>query len=149
MRVMAPRLEGVFEEAALGLLESMTPAMPEAVHVSTGEWQVRLNDHDGETGNDVLLLAWLDEVLFRAQHEHKWLIDVSLGLHSDEHSRSVRAAVRYVNGRSIQRSVEIKAVTSHSMMLQFVKPGERLLGIEGTVPELIGPAWCADVLLDV
>jgi hypothetical protein len=35
------------------------------------------------------------------------------------------------------------------MKLNFVEPGEHMPGIEGAVPELIGPAWCADVLLDV
>jgi len=146
---MAPSIEGVFEEAALGLLEAMTPSMPEDVVVGTGEWRVHLHERDGDTSNDVLLLAWLDEVLFRAQHDHRWLIEVSLSLHTDEHGRSVRAAVSYVDGRTIRRSVEIKAVTSHSMMLNFVEPGEHMPGIEGAVPELIGPAWCADVLLDV
>lgn len=149
MRVMASSIESVFEEAALGMLEAMTPSMPEAVHVSTGEWWVHLHEQDGDTGNDVLLLAWLDEVLFRAQHEHAWLIDVSVSLHTDEHGRYVRAAVSHVNGRTIQRSVEIKAVTSHSMMLHFVERGAHLPGIEGAVPDLIGPAWYADVLLDV
>ncbi len=149
LRVMAPNLEVLFQEAALGILEAMSPTVPEAFRITTGEWHASLLDREGATDDDVLLLSWLDEVLFQAQHEHRWLVDVSVVLQQDSLGRHVRAIVSHTDGRVIERSVEVKAISSHGLLVREVQEHRTIVGINGVVPDLQGPAWYADILLDV
>lgn len=149
IRAMSSTLEGLFVESALGVLEAMQPDLPESLHVKSGEWEISLHRVDGDVSNAVLLLAWLDEILFRAQHAGEWLLDAAVQIADDVDKRRVRASVHWTDGASIDRGVEVKAISSHGLCVEFVQPDAVLPGILDHVPELVGPAWYADTILDV
>ena len=57
--------------------------------------------------------------------------------------------VTYVAADELERGVEVKAVSSHGLTLSSLEVGEVLPGRGEGMPALQGPAWYADVLLDV
>ena len=146
---MAPTVERVFAEAGLGVLAAMDVQGASTSRLQHGEWTVALNADDGRTDLDVLLLAWLDEVLYQAQTKNRWMLSSDVHLTHDEQGTSLRAMVTYVSANELTRAVEVKAISSHELTLSQVPAGETLPGKDERMPSLVGPAWYADVLLDV
>ena len=146
---MAPTVERVFAEAALGVLAAMDPQETNPSRVQHGEWAAMLNANEGRTDLDLLLLAWLDEVLYQAQTKSRWMLSADVHITQDEQGARLRAMVAYVSANDMVRGVEVKAVSSHELTLQAVQAGETLPGRNEDMPSLVGPAWYADVLLDV
>lgn len=146
---MAPTVERVFSEAALGVLAAMDVQGSSTSRVQHGEWTAMLNAGDGGTDLDLLLLAWLDEVLYQAQTKSRWMLSADVHITQDEQGASLRAMVAYVMANELERGVEVKAISSHELTLRHVSAGETLPGKDERMPSLVGPAWYADVLLDV
>jgi SHS2 domain-containing protein len=49
----------------------------------------------------------------------------------------------------IEREIEIKAVTTHGLVVSEVKDGETVVSSWEDVPEFTGPGWYADVVFDI
>ena len=77
LRSFAASKARLFEETTAGmqdyLLASEIPS--EAIH-HTSVWTVRIPTHDDVNG--LLLVKWLEEVLFMDEVEQKWLVDCSI-----------------------------------------------------------------------
>ena len=146
---MASTKERVFAEAGLGLLAAMDVAGGPSSRVVHGEWTVALDENGGHVDDDVLLLAWLDEVLYQAQTKGRWMLSADVKFTRQDGHSGVHAMVAYVDAKDLNRGVEVKAVSSHGLVLSSLEPGECLPGRGEDMPMLEGPAWYADVLLDV
>ncbi len=149
LRAMAPTKERVFAEAGLGLLGAMDVTGAPTSRLMHGEWNAVLEAAGGRVDDDVLLLAWLDEVLYQAQTQGRWMLSAEIQLTRDTDHAGVHAMVTYVAADELKRGVEVKAVSSHGLMLSSLAEGEVLPGRGEGMPALQGPAWYADVLLDV
>ncbi|DAC08506.1 MAG TPA: hypothetical protein D7I09_07700 [Candidatus Poseidoniales archaeon] len=149
LRAMAPNVERLFADAGLGLLAAMDVQGTTSSKVQHGQWNVNLDAVAGRVDLDVLLLAWLDEVLYQAQAKSRWMLSAEVKITQQDDHSSVSAMVSYVDGGGMNRGVEVKAVSSHGLVLKHLDAGESLPGRGDAMPTLVGPAWYADVLLDV
>ena len=151
MRVFAKDFPSLFAEAALGVqayLVSEASAKLINTHVRhTGEWRVR-SEHNP---NDVhfLYLAWLDEVLYRAEVHGQWYLDAMVKVNHDEDGWMVVAQVSWVDAELVEREIEIKAVTTHNLVVAEVNEGELVASQWEDVPEFQGPGWYADIVFDI
>lgn len=100
-----------------------------------------MTDNDLERG----LVKFLDEVLYRGAVEDQWLVDLVVRIDSD----SISAQVSWVNSESVEREIEIKAVTLHELVLREIKSKETVSGVEPDIPSFEGPGWMAQVVLDI
>ena len=55
--------------------------------------------------------------------------------------------VSWIDSDSVNRNLEIKAVTSHELMIIELSDGESYRSDDDSIPELIGPAWVAMLFL--
>ena len=77
------------------------------------------------------------------------MLSAEIRLTRDTEHAGVHAMVTYVAADELERGLEVKAVSSHGLTLSSLGAGEVLPGRGDGMPELQGPAWYADVLLDV
>ena len=49
----------------------------------------------------------------------------------------------------MKRHLEIKAVTSHDLLVRNLISGEVFNSIDVTIPEMYGPAWVGNVIFDI
>lgn len=151
MRVFAKDFPSLLTEAAHGVqmyLMSEESARNINSHVRrTGEWRVR-SDHDP---NDELFLylAWLDEILYRAEVKNQWYVEAMVRIESDKEGMVAVAHVTWVEAEDIEREIEIKAVTTHQLVVSEVAPGENVPSKWEDVPTFEGPGWYADVVFDI
>ena len=113
---------------------------------TTAEWSVQIDNCDQI---ELLLLKWLDEVLFMSEVEGKFLIDLQPMVKSENSYLLFRAQVSYVESDLIEREIEIKAVTSHGLEFKEVQTGELITSDDIDIPTFEGPGWHADVLFDI
>ena len=148
LRSFAASRARLFEETAAGmqdyLLASTIPS--EAIH-HTSVWTVRIPTHDDADG--LLLVKWLEEVLFMNEVEEKWLVDCSIKIEEMEEFLSLEAHVRWIDSNIVEKEVEIKAVTRQDLKVAQVSSGQTLESPWFEVPAFQGPGWYSDVVFDI
>ena len=151
MRVFAKDFPTLLAEAGLGMqayLMSEESSQHLNAHVRhSGEWRIRSqhNPHDVH----FLYLAWLDELLYRSEVHGQWYIDALVKVEQDDDGWIAVAQVSWVNAELIEREIEIKAVTTHNLIVEEVSVGENIVSQWDDVPDFEGPGWYADVVFDI
>ena len=148
LRSFAATKARLFEETALGmqayLLESDISA--EAIH-HTAVWNVHVPIHDDANG--LLLVKWLEEILYMDEVEDKWLVESAIKIEEFDDSINLEAHVRWVHSDAIEKEVEIKAVTRQDLIVAEVAEGQTLESPWAEVPTFEGPGWYSDVVFDI
>ena len=57
--------------------------------------------------------------------------------------------VSYIDANLIERNLEIKAVTSHELVIKQLLEDEVYRSRDNTIPDLVGPAWVGNVIFDI
>ena len=107
---------------------------------NVARWEV---SHDGD--QDILIVKWLDEVLYRAEVLGEFLLECQPMLRAG----MIEAQVSYVSKDDVQFEVEIKAVTTHEFAFREVQSGEVISSHWPEVPSFEGPGWYGDVVFDI
>ncbi len=148
LRSFAASKARLFEETTAGMQDYLLASeiSSEAIH-HTSVWTVRIPRHDDANG--LLLVKWLEEVLFMDEVEQKWLVDCSIKIEELDGEQSLQAHVRWVNSDEIEKEVEIKAVTRQDLMVAEVGANQTLESPWLEVPTFEGPGWYSDVVFDI
>ena len=148
LRSFASSLTRLFEETALGmqsyLLAKNIPS--DSIHHSA-VWNVWVPHHDDKLG--LLLVKWLEEILYMDEVQDKWLVDSSVKIEQTEGMLSLEAHVRWVSSDDVEKEVEIKAVTRQDLLVTEVGPGEIIKSPWIEVPTFEGPGWYSDIVFDI
>lgn len=151
MRVFGHGLAHLFEDAAYGMMSYLMSEQgllsAQSVIRTSGEWNVR-PQHGGK-GIEALYLAWLDEILYRAEVRQEWLVECQVRVTDGAEGWEVNAQVSWVDAQKIEREVEIKAVTTHRLVVRQVEAGQTVQSEWNEVPVFEGPGWYADVVFDI
>ena len=151
MRVFANNFSSLLGEVAQGVqayLMSEQSARHINKHVrNTGEWRVRSEHNSME--RSFLFLAWIEEILYRAEVHGQWYVDGSVMVDEDEDGWFAVAQVSWVDDADVEREIEIKAVTTHELVVKEVPAGEFVASKWPDVPDFEGPGWYADVVFDI
>ena len=100
----------------------------------TGQWNVEINS--STTDHESLLLVWLEEVLYRLEVKGKFLVDAQILIQPKAESLTCQSQVSYVEGDLVKRHLEIKAVTSHDLLVKNLISGEVFSPVDVTIPEM-------------
>ena len=106
----------------------------------TATWRV---SHDGDP--HILIIKWLDEVLYRNEVNNEFLIDC-LPIIRDG---TIESHVSYVDKNQLNIELEIKAVTTHDFDFKKVSTGEIINSDYVDIPSFEGPGWFGDVVFDI
>ncbi len=107
---------------------------------NVARWEV---SHDGDP--EILIVKWLDEVLFKAEVNDEFLLECQPMIRDG----IIEAQVSYVNKNEVDLEVEIKAVTTHEFAFKEVGIEEIVPSDWPEVPSFEGPGWYGDVVFDI
>ncbi|MEC7687473.1 MAG: archease [Candidatus Thermoplasmatota archaeon] len=93
---------------------------------------------------DRLMVRILEEVLYLSEVQNKWIVKSQTMMKDN----IVHILFTYVDSNNIDRDVEVKAVTRHSLEFKQINENESIASIDG-LPEMLGPGWFASVILDL
>ena len=151
MRVFGKNYASLLAEAANGmqmyLLSDASARRLNGCVRKTGEWRVR-SEHRPED-EEFLFLAWLDELLYRAEVLGQWYVDGQVHVVRQPDGLTAVAQVSFIDAGEVEREIEIKAVTTHQLVVTEVEAGEVVHSQWDDVPSFEGPGWYADVVFDI
>ena len=144
-------LPNLFREISLGMMNLLIPDI-EARNLNqkirkTAQWNVELQNISDDY--ESLILLWLEEILYKLEIENKFLVDMQCKLLPRDNNLACESQVSYVDADEVNRHLEIKAVTSHELLLKLLAENESYLSGDETIPELVGPAWVGKVIFDI
>ena len=142
IRAFARNGAELFREVTLGMQSILIAEGFDVNKLSrkSARWEVHANVSD-----DLLLVKWLDEVLYKAEVHNQFLIDLQPMLRTGR----FEAQVSFVEKDEIETEIEIKAVTTHELSFIEVKKGEEISSPWEQIPIFSGPGWLADVVFDI
>ena len=148
LRSFAATLPRLFEETALGMQHYLlVKELPNDVQHHSAVWTCSIPNHDDAHG--LLLVKWLEEILYMDEVEEKWLVDCSVKLNRLSDGIQLEAQVRYIHSNDVEKEVEIKAVTRQDLVVDEVATGEIVSSQWEEVPTFEGPGWFSDVVFDI
>ena len=142
IRAFANSASNLVREMTLGMQELLisTNQDTNALTRNTARWEIK---HSGD--NEILVIKWLDEVLYRAEVYDEFLIDCQVKFVDN----CIESQVSFVDKNQIQTELEIKAVTTHQFMFCEVEENQKVPSLWAEIPEFIGPGWYGDVVFDI
>lgn len=151
LRVYAPTFEGLLVDGATGMLNILvSPKGARQLGTlvrHTSLWNIE--NAPGNHDDGLLMVAWLDEVLYHLEVHDRWLVDAQIRTSKHHKQRRLEAHVSWVDAQTIEREIEIKAVTTHELAVINLEPGQVMESPWPDVPSMDGPGWAADVLFDI
>lgn len=153
LRAFSSSPSRLFTEAALGmqniLLSDNAKKMINSYVRFSGQWQIKAPRNDGEKQWDLILVQWLEEVLYRSEVHGEWLVDCQLNFQWETNEVVVNAQISWIESENLEREIEIKAVTTHELQFTELKHGEHADSPWEQVPDFQGPGWLCDVVFDI
>ncbi|MDA9828079.1 archease [Candidatus Poseidoniaceae archaeon] len=153
LRAFASSPSRLFTEASLGMQDILLSDEAQRIlnaHVRHSSlWQIEAPHDGGSQAWDLLLVQWLEEVLYRAEIHNQWLVDCQLAFSWEEKKVIASGHVSWVESEHVEREVEIKAVTSHELQFTELKVSEHAYSPWEQVPDFQGPGWFCDVVFDI
>ena len=153
LRAFAASPSRLISEATIGMQDILLSEMAQISlnkHVRhTSQWQISSPVTDGLKHWDLLLIQWLEEVLYRSEIHQQWLVDCQISVVWEAEEVVLSAQVSWVNSDVVEREIEIKAVTSHELQFTELAQGEEIGSQWEQVPDFQGPGWFCDVVFDI
>ena len=94
-------------------------------------------------------MKWLEEVLYRNEVHEEFLSELQIMIVDDDEYLYCNAQVDWVDSKLVEKGVEIKAVTSHELIIERLKQNEELGSKWEEVPSFVGPGWYCDIVFDI
>jgi len=113
------------------------------------QWNVSIDCEEDEFFYDLLLLKWLDEILYRSEIHQQWFVDGLVNVGHSNGKLNLQAQVSWIDCELVTREIEIKAVTSHQLKFEQVSQNQEILSSWPEVPSFQGPGWFCDVIFDI
>jgi SHS2 domain-containing protein len=113
------------------------------------QWNVSIESDENDLCYDMLLVNWLDEVLYRCEVHQQWLVDCQISVRYSAGKLNLQAQVSWIDSTLVTREIEIKAVTSHELLFEKVLSQQEITSEWSEVPNFQGPGWYCDVIFDI
>jgi SHS2 domain-containing protein len=111
-----------------------------SIQRKVARWEI---SHEGDF--DIMIVKWLDEVLYRAEVHEEFLLECQPMIRDG----IIEAQVSYVSKDEVELEVEIKAVTTHEFAFREVNAEETIPSDWPEIPSFEGPGWYGDVVFDI
>ncbi len=153
LRAFASSPSRLVSEATIGMqdiLLSETAQKTLRKHIRhASQWQISSPVVEGIKHWDLLLVQWLEEVLYRSEIHQQWLVDCQISVEWSDDEVVLSAQVSWVDSDEVEREIEIKAVTSHELQFTELSASEEIRSLWEQVPDFQGPGWFCDVVFDI
>ena len=146
IRAFSTTPEELLIEAVLGMQNII---MSESGKISANssalhneEWII---ETEGRQTFERLLVMLLEEVLYRCEVEEQWFVKGVVRLTEG----TIQLQSSWADANSIEREIEIKAVTRHELRFYELAHDEITYSDWEEIPDLVGPGWICDVVFDI
>ena len=152
LRTFSNSPERLIEETVRGMLGILVAknsiANVSDTSVNTSTWNL---DSSKFIRYEMWLVKVLEEVLYQLEINDCWVLDISIQLIGavEDGARALNAHVRWIPSETVEREIEIKAVTRHLLQFREIGTKETCSSEWENIPDFEGPGWLSDVIFDI
>lgn len=151
LRAFAKSRSRLFDELTIGMQEILhsgeASIQSEELIRHSAQWNVSIDSTTADW--ELLLVHWLEEVLYRAEVHRQWCVTCSVMLRQEDGQMHANGSVSWVDADLVELEVEIKAVTTHELQIFQIQAGKTATSPWEEVPNFEGPGWIGDVVFDI
>ena len=151
LRAFAKSRSRLFDELTIGMQEILhsgeSSTQSEELIRHSAQWNVSIDSTTEDW--ELLLVHWLEEVLYRAEVHRQWCVACSIMLRQEDGKMQANGSVSWVDADCVELEVEIKAVTTHELQIFHIQAGKTAASPWEEVPDFEGPGWIGDVVFDI
>ena len=152
LRVFSSNLNNLFSETTTGMQQLLMTKDSKlnlnSIIRNSSQWNVTLEKNDS-ADYEILLIKWLEEVLYRNEVHDEFLCELQIMILDDEKYLNCNAQVDWVDSKLVEKGLEIKAVTSHELIIESLKEKQELNSKWEEIPTFVGPGWYCDIVFDI
>ena len=151
-RVYGRSIEQIFRDHHAGMMSILIDnniKSKEIEETFSSEFSISLPKYESGENYDLLLVVFLEEILFKLEVDDQWIYDVKLRIKEVNDFVTCEGIFYYIPKELASIEVEIKAITSHMLNITEVKEKEEIIPEMTEVPTFTGPGFYSDVVFDI
>lgn len=151
-RVYGANIEQIFRDHHAGMMSILLDndvKKNDVEETFSTEFSLSLPVEESGENYDLLLVVFLEEILYRLEVNDQWIYDTKLRIRNYGDVVSCEGIFYYVPKQFVPLEVEIKAITTHLLNIREVMASEEIYSEYEDVPSFTGPGYSSDIVFDI
>lgn len=152
LRVFGSSINSVFRDNQAGMMSILAAEGPQTRDIEqTYSTEFSLSLPFGESGHnfDLLLVAFLEEILYRLEIRDQWVYDSRVKVSKKPTEVVCEGILYYIPKEAVNIELEIKAITTHLLHITEIEDNQAIGSDYDEVPEFRGPGFYSDIIFDI
>lgn len=152
LRVFGSSINSIFRDNHAGMMSIIAAddlLATEVKQTYSNEFSISLPISESGENFDMLLVSFLEEILYRLEVNEQWVYDARIKVTQNETDAVCQGILYYIPKELVNVELEIKAVTTHLLHITEVEADQVVSSDNTDVPDFRGPGYYSDLVFDI
>ncbi len=152
LRVFGSSINSIFRDNHAGMMSIIASdnlLTTEIQQTYSNEFSISLPIDESGENFDMLLVAFLEEILYRLEVNDQWIYDARIKVTENKTDAVCEGILYYIPKELVSVELEIKAITTHLLHITKVASNQVVTSENMDVPEFRGPGYYSDMIFDI
>ena len=152
LRVFGSTINSIFRDNHAGMMSIIAADNLLATEIQqtySNEFSISLPISESGENFDMLLVSFLEEILYRLEVNEQWVYDARIKVTQNETDAACQGILYYIPKELVNVELEIKAVTTHLLHITKVEADQVVSSDNTDVPDFRGPGYYSDLVFDI
>lgn len=152
LRVFGSTINSIFRDNHAGMMSIIAADNLLATEIQqtySNEFSISLPISESGENFDMLLVSFLEEILYRLEVNEQWVYDARIKVTQNETDAVCQGILYYIPKELVNVELEIKAVTTHLLHITKVEADQVVSSDNTDVPDFRGPGYYSDLVFDI
>ena len=152
LRVYGSSINSIFTDNHAGMMNIIAEdnlLTREIQETFSNEFSISLPIEESGENNDMLLVAFLEEILYRLEVNDQWVYDARVRVTKNQTDAVCQGILYFIPKEFVNIELEIKAITTHLLHISKVEHNQVVSSDDIDVPEFRGPGYYSDLVFDI
>ena len=152
LRVIGSSINSIFRDNHAGMMSIIAAdnlLTTEIQQTYSNEFSISLPIDESGENFDMLLVAFLEEILYRLEVNDQWVYDSRIKVIENQTDAICQGILYFIPKKLVNIELEIKAITTHLLHITKVEPDQVVSSDKVDVPEFRGPGYYSDLVFDI
>ena len=152
LRVFGSSINSIFRDSHAGMMNIIAAdnlLTTEVQQTYSNEFSLSLPIDESGENFDMLLVAFLEEILYRLEVNDQWVYDSRIKVTKNQGEAICRGILYFIPKELVNVELEIKAITTHLLHITKVDIDQVVSSNNTDIPEFRGPGYYSDLIFDI
>ena len=152
LRVFGDTINSIFRDNHAGMMSIIAAdnlLTTEIQQTYSNEFSLSLPIEESGNNFDMLLVAFLEEILYRLEVNDQWVYDAKIKVTNNLTEAVCQGILYFIPKELVNTELEIKAITTHLLHITNVETNQVVSSDNTDIPEFRGPGYYSDLVFDI